>query len=63
MRVSKSILKTGERGQRIHAVERLLCELTGAEAAAVVNNNAGATMLTLSALAAGQGSDLSRVGN
>ena len=47
-------IKTGERGQRIKAVERLLCELTGAQAAAVVNNNAAATMLTLSALAAGK---------
>jgi len=47
-------LSTGQRGQRIHAVERLLSELTGAEAAAVVNNNAGATLLTLSALATGK---------
>ncbi|MCL4157610.1 UNVERIFIED_CONTAM: hypothetical protein GTU68_061434, partial [Idotea baltica] len=46
-------LKSGERGQRVKAVERLLCELTGAEAAVVVNNNAAATMLTLSALAGG----------
>ena len=46
-------LKSGERGQRVKSVERLLCELTGAEAAAVVNNNAAATMLTLSALAGG----------
>lgn len=46
-------LKTGERGQRIKAVERLLCELTGAEAALIVNNNAAATMIALSALAAG----------
>jgi L-seryl-tRNA(Ser) seleniumtransferase len=46
-------VKTGERGQRIKAVEKLLCELTGAEAAVIVNNNAAATMLTLSALAAG----------
>lgn len=44
-------LETGERGQRVRAVERLLCELTGAEAALVVNNNAAATMITLSALA------------
>jgi L-seryl-tRNA(Ser) seleniumtransferase len=46
-------MKTGGRGQRVKAVERLLCELTGAEAAVVVNNNAAATMLTLSALAGG----------
>jgi len=47
-------LRDGQRGQRIRAVERLLCELTGAEAAAVVNNNAAATMLTLSAIAKGK---------
>ena len=47
-------LRSGERGQRAKAVEKLLCELTGAEAAVIVNNNAAATMLTLSALAAGK---------
>jgi L-seryl-tRNA(Ser) seleniumtransferase len=47
-------LKSGGRGQRVKAVERLICELTGAEAAVVVNNNAAATMLTLSAMAAGK---------
>jgi L-seryl-tRNA(Ser) seleniumtransferase len=47
-------VRTGERGQRIKSVEKLLCELTCAEAAAVVNNNAAATMLVLSALAEGQ---------
>ncbi|QEG23205.1 L-seryl-tRNA(Sec) selenium transferase [Mariniblastus fucicola] len=47
-------LMTGERGQRVKAVERLICELTGAEAAVVTNNNAAATMLTLSAMAAGK---------
>lgn len=47
-------LKSGGRGQRVKAVERLLCELTGAEAAVVVNNNAAATMLALSAMAAGK---------
>jgi L-seryl-tRNA(Ser) seleniumtransferase len=47
-------LDTGDRGQRVKAVERLICELTGAEAALVVNNNAAATMLTLSAMASGK---------
>lgn len=47
-------LTTGERSQRVAAVERLLTRLTGAEAAAVANNNAGATLLCLAALAAGK---------
>ena len=47
-------LASGDRGQRLRAVENLLCELTGAEAACVTNNNAAATMITLSAMAAGQ---------
>ncbi len=46
--------ESGQRSQRIQSVEKLLCELTGAEAAAVVNNNAGATLLTLAALATNQ---------
>ncbi|HMO14433.1 MAG TPA: L-seryl-tRNA(Sec) selenium transferase [Pirellulaceae bacterium] len=44
-------LESGARSQRVKVVERLLCELTGAEAAAVVNNNAAATMIVLSTLA------------
>ncbi len=47
-------LKTGERSQRVDAVAPLLRELTGAEAAVVVNNNAGATLLTLTAIGHGK---------
>jgi L-seryl-tRNA(Ser) seleniumtransferase len=47
-------LATGQPARPMVAVENLLKELTGAEAVLVVNNNAGATLLAMAALAAGR---------
>ncbi|MCD6525764.1 MAG: L-seryl-tRNA(Sec) selenium transferase [Desulfuromonas sp.] len=53
-------LGSGKRGHRYSHIDQLLCRLTGAEAAAVVNNNAGAVLLALTALAQGKEAVVSR---
>lgn len=53
-------LKTGKRGLRYSAVDELLCEISGAEAAMVVNNNAAAVLLCLDTLAKGREAIVSR---
>ncbi|HND54913.1 MAG TPA: L-seryl-tRNA(Sec) selenium transferase [Pirellulaceae bacterium] len=53
-------IATGERSQRVAAVEPLLNQLLGSEAAVVVNNNAAATLLVLTALSHGKEAVVSR---
>jgi L-seryl-tRNA(Ser) seleniumtransferase len=47
-------LSTGERGSRYSHVEEILCRVSGAESALVVNNNAGGVLLALNSIAEGK---------
>lgn len=53
-------LETGKRGSRTGLIEELLCDLTGAEAAVIVNNNAAAVLLVLNTLSSGKEAVVSR---
>ncbi|MED5578834.1 MAG: L-seryl-tRNA(Sec) selenium transferase [Nitrospinota bacterium] len=53
-------LDSGKRGKREHSIESVLCKLTGAEDALVVNNNAAAVMFALKVMSKGKETIISR---
>lgn len=53
-------LETGSRGSRYSHIEKLICEITGAEGALIVNNNAAAVILCLNEFANGRNTIVSR---
>lgn len=53
-------LDRGERGRRYDHVRELICAVTGAEDALIVNNNAAAVLLALNTLAEGKEAVISR---
>jgi len=53
-------IEQGHRGERDDHLRDLLCELTGAEDATLVNNNAAAVLITLNTLSEGRGAIVSR---
>lgn len=53
-------LETGSRGSRYSHIEKLICEIIGAEGALIVNNNAAAVILCLNEFANGKNTIVSR---